>query len=109
MDRGTTIGIGETGTVAVALDNSIPSGPWTAEMVLTSGSTTRTATAKITFPSAPATSSGPVAASAAGGGADWRPPMVTAAAVTVAGATAGSILLGRRRRRRRYETVPQPA
>lgn len=58
---GTTLGIGQTEPVLVTLDRAIPAGPWAARLTLRSGTTEREATATITFPDAPASSSGPVA------------------------------------------------
>jgi hypothetical protein len=61
---GTTLGIGQTEPVTVPLDRSIPSGPWTATITLTSDQVTREATAVITFPAVAGSSSPPVAAKA---------------------------------------------
>lgn len=61
---GTTLGIGQTEPVLVNLDRAIPAGPWDARIVLRSGTTEREAAATISFPSAAATSSRPVAARA---------------------------------------------
>lgn len=61
---GTTLGIGQTEPVLIALDQAIPAGPWDARIVLRSGITEREATATLTFPATAATSSRPVAARA---------------------------------------------
>jgi hypothetical protein len=58
---GTTLGIGQTAPVTVALDPRLPAGPWHARLILTSGTVTRGAEATLTFPTAFGTS-GPVVA-----------------------------------------------
>jgi hypothetical protein len=63
VQLGTTIGIGQRGTVQVVLSRSIPDGPWTADLRLRSDLVKRQAQARITFPSAPGTGSTPVPAS----------------------------------------------
>ncbi len=63
---GTTIGIGQRGTVRVVLSPSIPDGPWTADLRLHSDLVKRQAQARITFPSSPGTGSDTVPASAPG-------------------------------------------
>lgn len=52
---GTTLGIGDTEPVSVTLDQQIPNGPWLAKVTITSGVTTRTTQATITFPDQPGT------------------------------------------------------
>lgn len=47
---GTTLAIGATESVTVALDKQIPAGPWDAQITLRSGLLERTASATITFP-----------------------------------------------------------
>jgi len=47
---GTTLAIGETELVRIALDSQIPAGPWDARITLRSGLLERTARATITFP-----------------------------------------------------------
>lgn len=47
---GTTLGLGETEPVSIALDKQLPNGPWKADVEVTSGLLTRTAQATITFP-----------------------------------------------------------
>ena len=59
---GTTLGPGQTEPVLVTLDRALPNGPWDAVIALRSGTATREATATITFPGQPATTSKPVAA-----------------------------------------------
>jgi hypothetical protein len=49
---GTTLAIGETQPVSVALDERLPAGPWTAAITLKSGLTERTVEATVTFPDA---------------------------------------------------------
>jgi hypothetical protein len=60
---GTTLGVGETGSVVVPLDRAIPAGPWDATMMLRSGALEREASARITFPSGAGESAGAVKAS----------------------------------------------
>jgi hypothetical protein len=40
---GTTLGLGETGTVTVVLDKLVPAGPWNARLALRSGLVTHAA------------------------------------------------------------------
>jgi hypothetical protein len=47
---GSTLAIGSTGQVVVALDERVPEGPWDAELTLRSGLLERSAKASITFP-----------------------------------------------------------
>jgi hypothetical protein len=50
-----TLGIGDTEPVQAKLDQQIPDGPWLAKVTITSGTTKRTAQAKLTFPAQPGT------------------------------------------------------
>ena len=52
---GTTLAIGETGTVTILLDKELPAGPWDAHISLKSGLLERSAHARITFPASGAT------------------------------------------------------
>ncbi len=47
---GTTLAIGATTPVTIALDKQLPAGPWDATVTLHSGPIERSATARITFP-----------------------------------------------------------
>lgn len=49
-ELGQTLGIGDTQTVTITLDEDLPAGPWDAQLVLRSGLTERDAEATITFP-----------------------------------------------------------
>ncbi len=49
-ELGTTLAIGDTEPVAIALDQQLPAGPWTAAITLRSGLLERSAKARITFP-----------------------------------------------------------
>ncbi|MBA2730800.1 MAG: hypothetical protein H0U48_08625 [Euzebyaceae bacterium] len=51
-DVGTTIGPGDTAPVDVALDDSLPNGPWTVRVTLRSGNLERKVRGEITFPTA---------------------------------------------------------
>jgi len=46
----TTLGIGDSGQVAVALDKRLPDGPWTAHLTLASGTVEHTVSATLAFP-----------------------------------------------------------
>jgi hypothetical protein len=58
---GTTLGIGQSGPVAVPLDKALPAGPWLATLDLRSGELERKVEGTITFPDAPSAESPPVA------------------------------------------------
>jgi len=93
---GTTLGLGQTEPVLVTLDRALPAGPWDARIVLRSGTTEKEATAKITFPDAPAAAAGPVEVEPDSGGSSALPLVlggVGALAVVVAAAV---VLRGRR-------------
>jgi hypothetical protein len=45
-----TLKPGDTGTVTIALDRALPNGPWDARITLTSGITSASGTARLTFP-----------------------------------------------------------
>ncbi|MGW1494713.1 COG1470 family protein [Streptomyces sp. NPDC002402] len=47
---GTTLAPGDTGTVAVTLDNRLPAGPWRAHLTLVSGLVKHTLTSPLTLP-----------------------------------------------------------
>jgi hypothetical protein len=47
---GTTLGVGDTGSVMIMLDEDLPAGPWNAQIRLKSGLVERTAQAHVTFP-----------------------------------------------------------
>lgn len=47
---GTTLAIGDTGSVVIPLDKELPAGPWDARITLKSGLLERSAKARITFP-----------------------------------------------------------
>lgn len=65
---GTTLGLDETEPVLVTLDKALPAGPWDARITLLSGTTTREATATITFPEKSGASARPVATDEPGKG-----------------------------------------
>lgn len=56
----TTLGVGQSGVVVVALDDAIPAGQWTADLVVRSGRLEKEASATITIPEAAGTSGGAV-------------------------------------------------
>ena len=97
---GTTLAIGDTQPVTIALDAQIPAGPWDAEIALQSGLLERTAQATITFPEAgtsvavPATSPRPA----------WLYPAIAGMGALLLGLLAQLVrvrLRGRRARRYR--------
>jgi len=47
---GTTLAVGDEGSVTILLDKELPAGPWDAQITLKSGLLKRTARARITFP-----------------------------------------------------------
>ena len=57
---GTTLGIGQSGPVAVPLDKALPDGPWLATLDLRSGLLERKVEGTLTFPDKPATEGPPV-------------------------------------------------
>ncbi|HEX8004613.1 MAG TPA: hypothetical protein VF519_18155 [Mycobacteriales bacterium] len=81
---GTTLAIGASAPVAVPLDPSLPDGPWKATIEMTSSTTTRTATATITFPSGSNASNPPVDAKPVGGGKKLPAGVVLAVAGGIA-------------------------
>lgn len=95
---GTTLGIGETEPVTIPLDRALPDGPWSATIALQSGTTKRTATATITFPSTSGRTAKPVAVGADHSGRGWLVPVV--ALVLALLATTIAILVATRRRSR---------
>lgn len=98
---GTTLGLGQTEPVLVTLDKALPDGPWDARIALRSGTTTREATATITFPHARATASEPVAThSPGGGGGTPVTPVLIASAALLLLLSLGLLLLRRRPRGR---------
>jgi hypothetical protein len=97
---GTTLGIGQTEPVLVILDRAVPAGPWDARIVLRSGTTEREATATITFPASPASSSGAVKTGAQSSRGSSPLPAIVGGAVVLAGLAALGFVTIRRRRLR---------
>lgn len=93
---GTTLAIGDTEPVTIALDRRLPAGPWDARIMLQSGLLRRSAQATITFPESGTAS--PVKATPIRPA--WLYPVfVGIAAFLLLGAT--SLLVTRRQQRRR--------
>lgn len=94
---GETLAIGDTEPVTVVLDSALPAGPWTVTVTMTSGVTTRTATARILFPDAG--TSTPVEATSADhaedGGLWWI--VAGLVGIVVLAAVAGVVVVRRRR------------
>jgi hypothetical protein len=102
---GTTLGRGQTEPVLITLDKALPKGPWDAKIVLRSGTTTREASASVTFPDQPASASQPVKTKSGSGSG-----LVIAAGVGALVLIALIVLLlARRRRRDKNEPSPTPA
>lgn len=68
-ELGSTLAIGDTGSVRVTLDERLPDGPWGAVIALESGLTERSASATITFPVAG--TAAPVEVASTGPGTPW--------------------------------------
>lgn len=83
---GTTLGVGETAPVTVALDDRIPAGPWDARITLRSGLLQRSARASLTFPAPTRPSSSPVPGI-----------LIAAAALLLVGLLVRMVVLRRRR------------
>lgn len=91
---GTTLAIGDTEPVAIALDAALPNGPWDAWITLRSGLLVREARATITFPVvgvAPPVRTAPVRPG-------WLYPAVAGVAILVLLGVAGSLARARRAR-----------
>lgn len=97
---GTTLGLGQTEPVLVALDPAIPRGPWDAHIVLRSGTTEREATAQVTFPETAATSAGPVKAKSTSGGSGLLPLAAAALIMAVLSLLLVQVLARRRNSRK---------
>jgi hypothetical protein len=82
-----TLGIGDAGTITVALDKRVPAGPWDARVKLRSGLLVRTARATITFP----------VGKAPGPGSAGPNPLVWGLVALVLGALVLLLVLRRRR------------
>jgi hypothetical protein len=100
IPAGNTIGIGHTQPLLVPLDRQLPDGPWHVKISMTSGVTTRTAEATLTFP--PGAGAGPEVP--VDGDITWQ----TIAAAAVAGILVVAVL-GHQwvRRSRRNAVLPK--
>lgn len=96
-ELGSTLAIGDTGSVRVTLDERLPDGPWDAVVTLESGLTERSASATITFPVAGAAA--PVEVATAGPGTPWGLIGGGAAGLVLLTGAAWSFLRGRTPRR----------
>jgi len=99
---GTTLAIGATAPVTIALDKALPAGPWDAEITLRSGLVENRVGGTITFPAAGSSLVVPTASSRS----DWLKP---AAALGFVGAVVALALVAFRRRRRAPRTAKLPA
>jgi hypothetical protein len=102
-ELGTTLGIGEAEPVLVRLNRALPAGPWDAAIVLRSGTTQRSANARITFP-LPRATAGRLHTNAA-----RSQKRRLAVVLGAAGVLAVLVTLVARRRMRRATTSDQPA
>jgi hypothetical protein len=96
---GTTLAPGASAPARVALDPTLPAGPWDATVTIQSGRVERTATGSITFPKEPGESARPVTATEDPDAATRKVliPIAAAAALAVGGAAAAFMIAGRRR------------
>ena len=92
-DQGVTLGIGETEPVTVSLDDRLPSGPWNAQITMSSGLVERHASAEVTFP---ATGLAPTMPTD-DGSPPWAAVIVAGAAVLTLAAGATRLRAARRR------------
>ncbi|MBA3575348.1 MAG: peptidase [Pseudonocardiales bacterium] len=100
---GSTLGIDDTESVTIVLDQSLPAGPWSAGVHLSSGMVERDAEATVTFPEAGAAA--PVATTGPGSGPPWPLVATLIAGLSLAIAT----LTWRRRRASRVPRAPRTA
>jgi hypothetical protein len=98
---GTTLAIGDTEPVKIALDKRLPAGPWDARITLRSGLLTRSAAATFTFPASGSAAAVKPTASAS---QRWRIPAIVGLIVFAVAAV--TLLLVRRRRRRHASHTP---
>ena len=96
VDLGVTLAIGAAEPLTVALDKSLPAGPWHVTITLHSGLVERSAQAWLTFPEAGAGPTVPAVSPPEGTGAATTVGVVL---VGVVGVVASSFLVRRRRRR----------
>jgi hypothetical protein len=96
---GTTLGIGEAGSVRVPLDPAVPAGPWRVRIRLGSGAVQRSAGATITFPGRTGSAAAAVPATSAAPRSERR-----SLAVGVGLLLLGGLMLLRRRGGRRAAT-----
>jgi hypothetical protein len=95
VQLGTTLAVGATEPVTIALDSQLPNGPWDVRIVLRSGLLERTGTGTLTIPEPGAT----VTVKATSGRPWWQIPAAVALVVLLVGGLAWSL---QRRRRRRH-------
>ena len=98
---GTTLGIHETEPVEFSLDKELPVGPWDARVELSSGLTTREASARVTFPSSTSVAAQTFDADEAQTDDEWSPPLLALLGGAVAMACVAAGAFGIRSRRRR--------
>lgn len=98
---GTTLAIGATEPVTIALDKALPDGPWDARITLRSGLLEETASARLIFPAAGSS----VTVETTSGGSAWPKAAVALLAGGVIAAAAFFVV----RRRRRGPVAGRPA
>jgi hypothetical protein len=99
-----TLKPGDSGTVTVALDRALPSGPWDARITLTSGVTSESGTARLTFPIDNGASAAPSAVLRHDATQSWFRGAAIAIAVILI-VLIVSVTVRRRRRRVRFEPM----
>ena len=102
-----TLTPGGASAVTVALDRGLPNGPWDAKMTLTSGTTSETVTARITFPDGSGTSSAPTGAVQSD--STTSPILPVAGGVAVLLAVSATVVTVRRRRNDPVLVASSPA
>ncbi|MDT5014660.1 MAG: hypothetical protein QOD39_820 [Mycobacterium sp.] len=96
-----TLKSGDVGTVTVALDRRLPSGPWDARITLTSGVTSESGTARLTFPIDNGANAAPITVLRQDATQSAFPEAAIGIAVVILIVLIGSVTARRRRRRAR--------
>jgi hypothetical protein len=104
VNQTVTIAPGESQDILMTLDASLPDGPWTASLTLTSGLLERTATATLTFPDA---GEGETVAPDSGFPIVWIIVITVIAVLLVLALAAGTVWFLRRRRNLRATRAPE--
>jgi hypothetical protein len=100
---GTSLAIGDTEPVTIALDKQLPAGPWSARITLRSGLLERSAHATVTFPAVGASP----AVNADSERPGWLYPAIAGLIVLLLAGLATFVVRHMRRRRRPTERLPR--